>query len=58
MSITTLYTISDYWFKDMFSFSSVKRAWDYNNVHNILRPFDGLANFLFPTSETKCNYEL
>ena len=28
----------------------------YNHVHNILRPFDGWANFPFTTSETKRDY--
>ena len=28
----------------------------YNHEHNILRLFDTLPNFLFTTSETKCDY--
>ena len=28
----------------------------YNHAHNILKLFDGLANFPLTTSETKCDY--
>ena len=35
----------------------VKKMFITNHVHNILRVFDGLANFPFTTSETKCDYK-
>ena len=33
-----------------------KENFSDNHVHNILRLFDGVANFPFITSETKRNY--
>ena len=30
----------------------------YNHIHNILRLYDVLGNFLSATSETMCNYAL
>ena len=32
------------------------RIYNYNHIGNILRLFDGLANFSFTTSETKGDY--
>ena len=40
----------------VFYFVVSEQSSTYNNVHNDLRPIDGWENFLFTTSETKCDH--